>query len=89
MGWYDDRGGMMYGSGYAIFGLLIMVLFISTFVWLIIKIVGHGSDSSRHQLSPHQEKASSQALDHLNMRLAKGEISPEEYTTIKSHLSGS
>ena len=87
MGWYDDRGGMMNGSAYAIFGLIAMVLFISTLVWLIVKIVGHGSDSGRHTEAVTQNKTSNPVLDHLNMRLAKGEIAPDEYLVLKEHLT--
>lgn len=86
MGWYDGRDGMMNGSGYAIFGLIAMVLFFLALVWLIVKIVGHGSDSHGHHVAAHQDKTSSQALDHLNMRLAKGEIAPDEYLVLKEHL---
>ncbi len=87
MNWYDNGNGMMNGSGYAIFGLAAMFIFFGILAWVIVKMVGHDSHSGAHHDHSNHSRNSSEALDHLNMRLAKGEIQPEEYTILKSHLS--
>ena len=77
---------MMNGSGYAIFGMILMVLFLVVIVWVIVRMVDHGSHSDRHSDHSHRSDHSSEALAHLNMRLAKGEIPADEYNALKDHL---
>lgn len=86
MDWYDNGGGMMNGSGYAIFWMVLMAVFFVLLVWLFFRLVDHGSHSNTHHGSTVESKGSSPALEHLNMRLAKGEVSAEEYATLKPHL---
>ena len=86
MGWYNDGYGMMNGSGYAIFGMILMVLFVTILVWVVVRTVDHGSHSGRHSMDSNQPHPSSEALAHLNMRLAKGEIPADEYAALKAHL---
>ena len=86
MGWYNDGYGMMNGSGFAIFGIILMVLFVTLLVWAIVRTVDHGSHSGRHNMDSHQAHHSSEALAHLDMRLAKGEIPADEYAALKAHL---
>ena len=43
MGWYNDGYGMMNGSGFAIFGIILMVLFVTLLVWAVVRTVDHGS----------------------------------------------
>ena len=86
MDWYDNGGGMMNGSGYAIFWMVLMAVFFVLLVWLIFRVVDHGAHSDRHHGSVVESKGLSPAVEHLNMRLAKGEVSAEEYVTLKGHL---
>jgi len=86
MGWYNNGDGMMYGSGYAIFGMILMFLFLVVIVWVIVRMIDHGSHSGRHSDHSHRSDHSPEALAHLNMRLAKGEIPVDEYNTLKEHL---
>jgi uncharacterized membrane protein len=86
MGWYSNGDGMMNGSGFAIFGMVLMVLFFGILVWVIVRTIEHGSHQNRHSFDSHQPHYSSEALGHLDMRLAKGEISPEEYNSLKGHI---
>ena len=92
MGWYSNGDGMMNGSGYAIFGMVLMVLFFVVLIWVVVRMVDHGSHSGRHSDHSHRwdgpdrSDHSSEALAHLNMRLAKGEIPADEYNALKDHL---
>jgi uncharacterized membrane protein len=88
MGWYDNRDGMMNGNGYTLIGILVMILFLLVLGWILIRAFDHksqqhGHHDGGHHPHPHQP---SEALAHLDMRLAKGEISGEEYAAIKEHL---
>ena len=66
--------------------MVLMAVFFVLLVWLIFRVVDHGSHSDRHHGSVVESKGSSLAVEHLNMRLAKGEVSAEEYVTLKEHL---
>jgi uncharacterized membrane protein len=73
----------MHSSGYWFFAMLLMILFFGFTIWSVIRIV------DRSIYSRHQELKSPQlpnALEVLDLRLAKGEISPEDYVVAKSHL---
>ncbi len=88
MGWNDNRDGMMNGNGYTLIGILVMILFLLVLGWILIRAFDHksqqhGDHDGGHHPHPHQP---SEALAHLDMRLAKGEISGEEYAAIKEHL---
>ena len=63
-----------------------MVIFFLVLIWVIFRVVDHGAHSERHHGNSENSKPSSAALDFLNMRLAKGEVSAEEYTVLKEHL---
>ena len=92
MGWYNNGDGMMNGSGYAIFAMILMLLFFVVLIWVVVRTVDHGSHSGRHGDHSHRSDGSgrsdhsSEALAHLNMRLAKGEIPADEYNALKEHL---
>jgi uncharacterized membrane protein len=86
MTWYDSRNGMMSGTGYTIFSSIVIVVLFVVMVWIIIKIIEHGAHISRNHESSNHDRSSSAAMDHLNMRLATGEISVEDYTILKEHL---
>ena len=86
MGWYDNGDGMMHNNGYAFFGVAIMVLLIAILVWVVVRAFDHGPRYGRHGEHPRPEHRSSEALAHLDMRLAKGEITGDEYAAIKEHL---
>ena len=86
MDWYDNGRGMMNNSVFGIFGMVLMVILFIVLVWVVFRIVDHGSHThARHEMN-HELKNLPTALDVLDMRLAKGEISPEEYATLKEHL---
>ena len=83
MNWGSD--GMMGGPGFGvfgmIFGLMFMLLFIAGSVLLIVWIV--------KQFAPGGTSApasSSNALEILKERFAKGEISKEEFMEMKKDL---
>jgi len=68
---------MCYGHGYGmgfgwLFQLLILALFVGVVIWLL------NSNKQTH--------SSKNALDILNERLAKGEISVKEYRELKKEL---
>lgn len=87
MDWYDNGGGMMNGSGYAIFGMILMLILFAVLIWVIFRVVDHGSHVERHHGLADTSKSSTLALEHLNMRLAKGEVSVDEYAILKEHLT--
>jgi uncharacterized membrane protein len=83
MNWNDYGYHPMHSSGYWFFAMILMFLFFGIVVWSIIRIV----DRSLH--SRQQEPKSAllpTALEVLDLRLAKGEISLEDYVVAKSHL---
>ena len=87
MDWYGNGYGM-HNSGYAIFGMVFMVVLFILGVWVIVRIVDRGSHNHPHgERLNHSKNSSTAALEHLDMRLAKGEISADEYVTLKKHLS--
>lgn len=71
------------GGGFAggIFSLLLWGLIIFIFVYLAIKLIGTLRDGKTNQ---HKDRYDSLAI--LKMRFAKGEISQEEFTKMKSTL---
>ncbi len=81
---YGFKGGMMGGHGSGIFGMVIGLIFLTAFivgsVLLIVWIVRQFAPSSPSTLS------SSNALEILKERFAKGEISKEEFSDMKKEL---
>ena len=86
MDWNDNGRGMMdgYGSGagYHILGLIAMMVFFALLVWILFRFVG----PKTHSENSAKSSDSSVALEHLDMRLAKGELPVEEYKVLKEHL---
>lgn len=72
----------MMGYGYDMwgFGIIIPILFIALIVYVVIRL----SQGNQRQYVPHKD--GNNALDILNERYAKGEISEEEYIKMKNML---
>ena len=88
MNWYGNGYGMMDSLGSSIIGMILMVALFILGVWVIVRIVERGSHNHPHGESlNHSKNSSTAAIEHLDMRLAKGEISADEYVTLKKHLS--
>ena len=87
MDWYNNGYGMMNNSGYAIFGMIFMGLLLIVSVWVIFRVVDRGSHNHSHVEALKHSNSGPTALEVLDMRLAKGEISADEYTALKKHLS--
>lgn len=81
---------MMHGFGFGLGwgGFLLMILFWGLLIFAAVAVVkalfSRGSDSQRTD-SDREEKA----LEILNKRYASGEVSRDEYETIKQDLRGS
>jgi len=88
MDWNDNGRGMMsgYGSAYHVLGMIAMVLFFALLVWILLRFVGPSARSENSTKSSSKSSESSAALEHLDMRLAKGELPVEEYKVLKEHL---
>ncbi len=90
MNWNDNGRGMMdgYGSGagYHILGMIAMVAFFALLVWILFRFVGPKSQSDGSPKGSNKGADSTAALEHLDMRLAKGELPVEEYKVLKEHL---
>ena len=78
MGGFFGAGGFIWMIFIFIFVLAIIVGIILLIVWLV-KRVNHSSETSRLD--------SSNALEILKQRYAKGEISKKEYENIKKDIS--
>ena len=89
MNWYGNGNGygMMDSPGYAIFGMIFMVILFILAVWIIVRIVERGSHNHPHIGNLKHSESGPAALEVLDMRLAKGEISADEYLALKKHLS--
>ena len=83
MNW--GNGGMMGGPGFGAFGMLFgfifMFLFIAGFVLLVVWIVRQFAPGGTSSTT-----SSSNALEILKERFAKGEISKEEFVEMKKEL---
>lgn len=91
--WWDDM--MWDGSGTAafmviwmIFGLLLIGLVVVGIVWLVRQVSSNGGGRVEQQGSPPSGPASGSARDELDRRYARGEISREEYRTMRDDLEG-
>ncbi|MCP4598458.1 SHOCT domain-containing protein [Neptuniibacter sp.] len=69
--WHTDG---MFSSGWHGFGMVIWLLFLAVMIVLIVKALSG------------RVKASSTAIEILDERYAKGEISEEEYLEMKAEL---
>ncbi|WP_299179329.1 SHOCT domain-containing protein [uncultured Neptuniibacter sp.] len=69
--WHADG---MFSSGWHGFGMIIWLLIIAVVIVLIVKALSG------------RDEASSTAIDILDERYAKGEISEEEYLKMKAEL---
>ena len=81
----DNWGGygMAYGNPWgSLFSFIFMVLFLAALVVGVIYMLRHMA----HQPG-HGEATQTSALDLLNQRYAKGEITQEEYKMIKKDLA--
>jgi Predicted membrane protein len=72
--------GRMYG-GPNIFMMIPMIVLLLVFVFLIYKVI-----NNRHLTSVVSPPGSSKAMSILNERFAKGEITEEEYKSIKEEI---
>lgn len=86
--WYPGRmmdgyrgDNMMDGGGWimVIFMLILLVLAVSATLW-VIRGVGSNSVGANRSVSPGS------ARDVLDLRLARGEIKPEEYSAARALL---
>ena len=75
--YYMMGGGHMFGGG--LFSLLVMVALVA----LVVVIVRRGA----HIRMAHGGGSASRALDILQERFARGEVSVEEYQERKKHLT--
>jgi putative membrane protein len=70
-------GGMGFGGG---FGMLACLLFLLLLVYLTVKVFGSKASTSNHAADRKD------SLEILKIRLAKGEISTDEFNTLKNVL---
>jgi len=77
-------GGMLGGPG--IIACIIGFLFLVALIAGITVLVIHFSKGNRQHLHSNSYVSENNALVILNERLAKGEVSLEEYNNIKLHL---
>lgn len=84
MEWNDYGYYPMQNSSLWFFAMLLMFLLFGVIIWVIIRTLGHSNQSRLHQEVKSTQSPS--ALEVLDMRLARGEISTEDYLLAKSHL---
>ena len=65
--------------GFGFFGMVFMVLFWGAIIYFIFYLVNNNKKS---------HGSSKTALEHLNERYAKGDISKEQYESMKKDISG-
>ena len=78
-------GGGCFGGGMPIFGIIIMVLFFVFIIGLIV--MGAHMMRRRGMMMMHGGLGAGDSLEIAKMRYARGEISAEEFETIKKNLS--
>ncbi|WP_160691782.1 SHOCT domain-containing protein [Clostridium sp. C2-6-12] len=74
--------GIMYGGGPNFFMMIPMIVLLLVFVYLMYKVF-----SNKQLASAYSPPASAKAMSILNERLAKGEITEEEYKSIKEQIN--
>jgi uncharacterized membrane protein len=85
MNWDHDRYGFesMHNSGYGIVMMIFGILLLSAFFVLIFRAM----DRPQHVAARKNSKSQSQsALEIIDIRLAKGEMSKEDYVTARELL---
>jgi putative membrane protein len=82
---------MMYGYGgvWIIAGLIALLLFVALIVVLIVVAVSAGRNRGQSvQSAPRPAAGSDDPLEILRRRYAKGEITREEYQSMREDLTG-
>ena len=80
--WREGYGHMMWGSGYGMIGMLMMLVFWGVLIALIVVAVRWLLDSQGGK------RGRRDALDVLRERFAKGEIDEEEFDRRRKALEG-
>jgi putative membrane protein len=70
-------GGGFFGSG--LLFILLIIAIVGVFIWMM-------RSNPKGEASPPTQNMNNQALDRLKERLAKGEITEEEYNRLKRKL---
>jgi len=85
MNWTDnpDGFGRMHDSGYGIVMMFLAILFFVAFAWLVIRVAGHSRTTNEVSV-PKSHNPS--ALEIIDMRLAKGEMSKDDYIVARELL---
>jgi len=82
---WDGFGGA-FMVVWMIFGLLLMVLVVVGIVWLVRQLSSNGDRSVAQQGPPSSGPGAGSAREELDRRYARGEISREEYRTMRDDL---
>ena len=83
MRYQNGLGNGLIGRFACIFGTLVFIAIVTCVILLIIHLSKSNKQQSMHSTHISNEN---NALKILNERLAKGEITEEEYNTIKPHI---
>jgi putative membrane protein len=83
-GYYGGVGG--FGALLGILMMLFMIALIVLIVIFIVRLIRRGSDPHYMHGGFNRPPIVPQALEILNQRLAKGEITLEEYQHLKSEI---
>ena len=79
---------MGFGMGFGFLGLLILLLFLVGVVFLAVWLIrGVLSGDSNRISSGQQPRKNAEALEILSQRYARGEITREQYESMKNDLS--
>jgi uncharacterized membrane protein len=92
---YGYNGGVRMGSGISplgavlcVFMMLLTIALITIAVIFIVRLIRHGSNPHRMPGGYVHPALVPPALEILNQRLAKGEITVEEYKQLKNEILG-
>lgn len=86
MMWNGAGGAFM--VVWIIFGLLLIVVLVVGIVWLVRRVSSDADRPGDHQRPTPSGSAPGSAREELDRRYARGEISREEYRTIRDDLEG-